>query len=62
MVNMHMNLILYQGELITEFSSLEESEAEVTVSLHHETVSSTTGVSISLILFFVRVESKINYH
>ena len=57
-----MNLILYQGELITEFSSLEESEAEVTVSLHHETVSSTTGVSVSLILFFVRVESKINYH
>ena len=49
MVNMHMNLILCQGELITEFSSLEESEAEVSVSLHHETVSSTTGVSVSLI-------------
>ena len=62
MVNMHMNLILYQGELITEFSSLEESETEVTVSLHHETVSSTTGVSVSLILFFFRVESKIKYH
>lgn len=36
------------GELITEFSNMEESEAETSVSLHHETVSSTTGVPSSV--------------
>lgn len=40
--------VVPNGELITEFSSLEESEAEVSVSLHHETVSSTTGVPSSV--------------
>lgn len=40
---------------------MEESEAETSVSLHHETVSSTTGVRVILIFFFWQLE-KINYH